>query len=1795
MLVFRGCLTQPESAGEYRFICYPELGVSILECLKRPMSMSFLTILSRRAGWPQTSSHSLVFLALYGCIGALLYGATPPLSDPIADPVLNPEDLIAVWEFDDEGAGSVVRDSVAGVPMLIEGDASLGSSGSGFSGQPNDRALDLGRTGSASQLNHGIVDSATPGGNDFLQSINAAAAEDQVSVSLWQRWHPGGVRNSSTIWFQSPSAGNGDRGFQAHFPWSNERIYFDTSGCCGSPETRLEGSITGLNANFDWTEWHHFVLVKNGSAKQIWIDGEEFLNQSSGAVPLLTDWTALVVGHAATQPEFALYGLVDDLAIFGTALESDQIQALARGISPLSFAPSTAGRPPRITPISPEPDARSLDLNTPIELNITSQEANGIDRESLRVFVNGTDETGNAVVAGSQQELTVRLSYPFAINQAYTVSIDVSDMEGRDASFGWSFDTIENQNIALNARAYMMRFNEGLPPTSNGNDGNLNTHTESTPRAVGSYWETDLERVYAISEVRVIVPSAFRSRMSHATVRLYDGEHQSVYSEHLRRSAGTWEIAVPPDIHARYVRVGYENKERSESGTFWYLGLSELEVYGRLASQVGVLEFESDRQEIQSGESITLGWRGKELNQLELYPGSLLSSDENEGPRQTGAVSLQPTASTEYLLLSSTPGPNHARFVTVTVAGELLQPVISEFVARNRLSLRDSRSQSPDWIEIHNPRNVPLDLTGYSLSDDGLDLTKWSFPQETIIEPHGYIVILGSNGERASEEGGDLYASFNLDGTGESLFLTGPDGTTLLDAIEDFPAQTEDLAYGRNLDGEWTFVLPTPGQINEGTTFEGWLNPVEFSHQRGFYEEDFTLQLSHPNTNASLHISLDGSEPEIEHNGNVRINTTQTVRARVVRPGYFSPQTQTHSYLFLNDVLSAPNMNRAIIQDPRYSDRLMQGLTDLPTISINIPELPDDWNEREASVEIFLPHSQESIQTNAGMKRFGGAWTHFDKKNYRLKFRPEYGQRKLNFPLFKGFENGFLTVDAFDEIDLRGGGHDMNSRGFYMSARFSEDTMLEMGSLNPHGRYVHLYFNGEYWGQYHARERLTDAFLADYLGGQSEDYVNIRGNDNAGSSFVPGTPDPTNREPWEFVLANKGSYERIKDWIDIPQFIDFMLMWNSGNAETEYRAAGPVVPGSGFKFWLGDADGHIRSASDRTGNSGPADLLGALRQEAHPEFMSLFADRAHQQLFDNGALTPERSIERLRRRLDEVENSILVESARWGYRSPASWQSAAQDALANILPTQSRSLISRLRSRGLYPSVDAPVLNFHGGVLDPGEPITLQSSAQEIYYTLDGTDPRQSDGSVGPNALSWGGSGTTVIPFGTTWRYWDRGTLPDPAWTSLNYQDNHWDEGRAPLGYGDGGMATVLSFGPNGNDKHATSYFRRTFDVDDPAAAGELVAELVRDDGAIVYLNGTEIIRDGIPQGPVSNDTFANVTAGGDDESAIRAYPIPRMLLVSGRNVIAAEVHQTSRTSSDTRFNFSLKGTSAVELNITEPLTLKTRARNGTIWSALSVAHFVDEQARIPEMGELLISEIHYNPAGSDEYEFIELYNVTESVLDLSDLKFIEGVEFLFPERSFLRPHSVGLIVENIDRFNQRYGDPTTEYYIPDATIYGQWTGQLSNEGETIRVVNENGDSRLAITYGTNLPWAEEADGAGSSLELRSPELDSADPSSWWSMNPQGTPGRAFERVEVDVEPSFELQVLFSDDPTVLILQFIAEQGRSYEIQFTDDLLQGEWANLNEIRNAGEGSISIPFTPGLDREGRFFRILRFPD
>ena len=166
---------------------------------------------------------------------------------------------------------------------------------------------------------------------------------------------------------------------------------------------------------------------------------------------------------------------------------------------------------------------------------------------------------------------------------------------------------------------------------------------------------------------------------------------------------------------------------------------------------------------------------------------------------------------------------------------------------------------------------------------------------------------------------------------------------------------------------------------------------------------------------------------------------------------------------------------------------------------------------------------------------------------------------------------------------------------------------------------------------------------------------------------------------------------------------------------------------------------------------------------------------------------------------------------------------------------------------------------------------------------------------------------SVLVARGARWRYLDNGTDPGASWKQPGFADGAWKEGPAQLGYGDGDEATTVSFGPNGSAKYVTTYFRRAFSVAEPASFGSLRVRLQRDDGAVVYLNGTEVFRSNMPGGTVGYRTYASSALGGNDETTFVTATVSAGLLRTN-NVLAVEVHQANGTSSDLSFDLELLG-----------------------------------------------------------------------------------------------------------------------------------------------------------------------------------------------------------------------------------------------------------------------------------------------
>lgn len=175
-----------------------------------------------------------------------------------------------------------------------------------------------------------------------------------------------------------------------------------------------------------------------------------------------------------------------------------------------------------------------------------------------------------------------------------------------------------------------------------------------------------------------------------------------------------------------------------------------------------------------------------------------------------------------------------------------------------------------------------------------------------------------------------------------------------------------------------------------------------------------------------------------------------------------------------------------------------------------------------------------------------------------------------------------------------------------------------------------------------------------------------------------------------------------------------------------------------------------------------------------------------------------------------------------------------------------------------------------------------------------------------------------LVPAGSSWKYLTGGANPGPTWTEANFDDQAWLSGPGPLGDNvEGGVqqvTTVLDIGPT--LRYPSVVFRKRFVVADASAYAGLTVRLQRDDGAAVYLNGSEIVRDGLQPGAALSDYTTAHIASGADETTYYVFTAPATALVTGTNVLAVEVHNNADNSSDLAFDLEVIGEPSPQLAV---------------------------------------------------------------------------------------------------------------------------------------------------------------------------------------------------------------------------------------------------------------------------------------
>ena len=344
------------------------------------------------------------------------------------------------------------------------------------------------------------------------------------------------------------------------------------------------------------------------------------------------------------------------------------------------------------------------------------------------------------------------------------------------------------------------------------------------------------------------------------------------------------------------------------------------------------------------------------------------------------------------------------------------------------------------------------------------------------------------------DEQGFLHTNFGLSSDGEYLALTSPSGDEI-SSYDGVPGQRVDISYGLDGDGNETFFeTPTPGAANTGGVL--LVGDTAFAPDRGFYSEPFQVTITTQTPGAEIYYTLDGSEPDPTtgqlYAGPFDVATTTTLRAAAFKDGYIPTNIDTHTYVFVEDVIQQGNspegypdmwaegaigdyeLDPQITQNPIYADRLDDALLSLPTVSI-VMEIDDLFDpetgiymntrshgsrwERPASVELIYPDGSVGFQEDAGIRIQGGAsrepWKS-PKHAFRLNFKSEFGASKLKFDWFGGD-----AATEFDTINLRAGFNhswihhntflgDNRGRAQYVRDQWAKDTQLAMGHAAVH-------------------------------------------------------------------------------------------------------------------------------------------------------------------------------------------------------------------------------------------------------------------------------------------------------------------------------------------------------------------------------------------------------------------------------------------------------------------------------------------------------------------------------------------------------------------------------------------------------------------------------------------------------------------------------------------------------------------------------------------------------------------------
>jgi hypothetical protein len=519
-----------------------------------------------------------------------------------------------------------------------------------------------------------------------------------------------------------------------------------------------------------------------------------------------------------------------------------------------------------------------------------------------------------------------------------------------------------------------------------------------------------------------------------------------------------------------------------------------------------------------------------------------------------------------------------------------------------------------------------------------------------------------------------------------------------------------------------------------------------------------------------------------------------------------------------------------VVNNPTYSGTIKDDLKSVPTVSLVMAW--NDWFagggvgiypteaeiERAVSMEYLTGDGGQDFQIDGGIEVQGGTsddrWK-MDKLSLRIKFKEPYGPEKLDADLFHGGPQDAAAATSFNTLNFDahlgytwayGGGVnpvDQRSRAMFVQDGYVSDLQNLAGGAAPHSSWVHLYINGLYWGLYEMHERADEHFAESYLGGVDDDYDVIKHNATNVVSADPNNPNSAIDNYAALLnlvrqdMAVPANYAAAAAKLDVDDFIAYMIVnYYVGNDDWAHQnwvaSFNRTDPAGKWRYHSWDAENVLKSVSrDSTtlnNDGGPTEVFQRLI--ANSEFRLRFNDVAQKLMQNGGLLTPGSAAAVYQARMQEIDRAIVGESARWGDNHTTAsdppgagnpylrthWIARQDDLLANYFPGRTGIVLGQFAARGWNVPLAAPLYSQFGGTVAAGYALTLAKpagspAAASIYYTLDGTDPRDPDTNLPRASATRYTGGTIVIDVGKRVQariYQDLGGSSISEWSPLD-------------------------------------------------------------------------------------------------------------------------------------------------------------------------------------------------------------------------------------------------------------------------------------------------------------------------------------------------------------------------------------------------------------------------------------------